>query len=104
MAVALAGVDDEGVKFVEELMVGRQRGFESGAELFVGGFGMGEGVAFQNTAGVGVDDEHRVLACVEQNGIGSLRPDTAHTQQLCAKSSGRRCEKPGEGTGVLCVQ
>jgi hypothetical protein len=103
-AEMLARVDDQGVKFVEELVVAGERGFEGGAEFFVGRFGISEMVAFEDAAGIGVHNKDGLLAGVEQDGVSSFRPDAALSEELFAKGGGRHGEKMIEGATVFFVQ
>lgn len=77
-AKMFAGVNDEGVVFVEKGNVVRKTAFEERANLFVGGARMDELVAVEYAAGVGVDDEDFVLSGVEKDGVGGLWPDAVH--------------------------
>jgi len=100
MAEMFAGVDDEGMEFVEELVVGGERGFEESSDFVVGKFGMGVAVTFENAAGVGVDDEDRMFAGVEKNGVGGFRADAAEAEELLAKDGSWRGEQVVERTVV----
>jgi len=99
-----AGVDDESVKFVEELVVERKSGMEQLAKLFVVGFGLSEAVAFEDAAGVGVDDENRVPASIEKNGIGGFWSDAAQGKELLTKNRGRGGEEFAERAAVFTVE
>jgi len=85
MTEVFAGVDDEGVEFVEELVVGGERGFEEIADLVVGELGMRAAVALEDTASVGVDDEDRMFAGVKENRVGGFRADAAEGEELLAE-------------------
>ena len=97
----LSGVNDERVEFVEEVVIARERGFESGAEVLIGGFGMGEAVAFEDAAGVGVDYEDRMLAGVEEDGVGGFGADAAKREKLFAEAPGCRGKQAVERAAVL---
>ena len=84
-AEIFADVDDEGVKFVEELVVGGEAAFEEGTEMFVGIAGGGQGVAFEEAAGVGVNDENGVAACIEEDGVGGFRADAVDREEFVAE-------------------
>ena len=99
-----AGVDDEGVELVEELRVGRERRFEECANFVVGEFGVGVAVTFEEAAGVGIDDEDRVLARVEKDGVGGFRADAAEVEELIAKDRSWRGEHLGERSVVGVVE
>jgi len=76
-AEIFAGVDDEGVKFVEEPVIGGKGRFEQIANFFVTGEGVREVVAFEDAAGVDVNDKNGMLAGVEKNGVGGFRANAA---------------------------
>lgn len=57
-------MDDEGVKLVEEPVIGRKAVLEERAKVIVGMARGGQGVAFEDAARVGVNDEDRVAACI----------------------------------------
>jgi hypothetical protein len=88
-----AGMDDEGVVLVEERGVRREGSFEECADVLVGFFAMEEVVAFENTAGVGIDNKDRMTASVEENRVGGLRADAMNGQQLFAKVGSGRSEE-----------
>src|SRR5262245_6947546 len=100
-AVMLSGMDDERVEFVEEVVIARERGFESGAEVLIGGFGMGEAVAFEDAAGVGIDDEDGMLAGIEEDGVGGFGADAAKSEKLFAEALGGGSEQAVERAAVL---
>ncbi len=99
-AEVFAGVDDEGMELVEELVIGGERGFEEIADFVVGEFGMGMAVAFEDAASIGVDDEDRMFAGVEKNGVGGFRADAAEAEELNAKDGSWRGEQFVERTVV----
>ena len=103
-AEMFAGVDNQGMEFVEELVVTGERGFEGGPEFFVSGFGMSEMVAFEYAAGIGVHDKDGMLARVKEDGVGGFRTDAPQGQELFAKSGGRCCEKTIKRTAVFFVE
>src|SRR5260370_6070805 len=89
-AEMFAGEDDERVELVEELMVDWKRRFKKFADLVVGEFWVSEAVAFEDAAGVGIDDEDGMFAGVEKDGISGFRADAAKAEKLVAKRrSGR---------------
>ena len=100
-AVNLAGLDDESVEFVEQLMLVRKARFKEGAQFFVRRFGVGEAVAFENAAGVSINHEHRMFAGVQEDGIGCFRPDAAKSEQLVANSFRRHREEALKRTAVF---
>lgn len=59
-AEMLSSVDDESVKFVEELMIGRKAAPEKSAEVIVGMAWGSEPVALEDTTRVGINDEDGV--------------------------------------------
>src|SRR5215510_5867333 len=81
-AMLLASFDDKRVEFVEDLVITRESGFECCAELFITGLRMRKAVAFEDTAGVGVDDEDRMLAGVEEDRVRGFGADPANSKKL----------------------
>jgi hypothetical protein len=63
-AEVFTGVDDEGVKLVEEPVIGGEAAFEERAKVIVGMARGGQRMAFEDAARVGVNDEDRVAASV----------------------------------------
>jgi hypothetical protein len=100
-AEMFASLNDQSVKFVEELVIARKTGFERGAELLVGGFGMCEVVSFEDAASVGVNDEDRVLPGVEQDGVSGFWANAAKTEKLLAKDFRGRGEEAIERAVVF---
>jgi len=103
-AEVFAGVDDKRVKFIEELGVAGKLGFEQCADLFVtlaegkarggGRIGWDKSVAFENAAGIGVHDEDRVTAGVEEDGVSRFGADTAESEELLAENICGYSEEP----------
>ena len=102
-AEVFADVDDEGVEFVEQLMIGGEIAFEERAEALVGIFRRSEGVAFKKAASVGVDDENGMAAGVEKDGVGGFGADTVDREELSAENRGWRVKHTREGTCVMLV-
>jgi len=96
-------VNNERVKFVKKLMVGRERCFNQGAQLFVAGR-MRQAVAFEDAAGICVDYKNWMLAGVEKNGVGGFRADAAKGEQLIAQSLRGTGEEPSQRTSVRCIK
>jgi len=71
-AVVLAGVNDQGVELIVQRGVGREVALEETAELFVTVARLGEFVTFEQAAGVGIDNEDRMFAGIEKNGVGGF--------------------------------
>ena len=90
-APILSDVDQKSVELTVKFGLARQRIFESGAQGFVIGLGGGclwqKTVPAENPMGIGVHNEDRVLACVEQNRIGGIGAYAPYVQQLCSRSS-----------------
>lgn len=103
-AEMFAGVDNQGMEFVEELVLSGERGFEAGPEFFVSGFRMSEMVPFEYAAGIGVHDKNGMLARVKEDGVGGFRADAPQGQELFANSGGRCREKTTKRTAVFFVQ
>src|SRR5215475_3389443 len=81
-AVLLARFDDKRVEFVEDLVLARESGFECRAKLFITGLRMRDAVAFEDAAGVSVDDEDRMLAGVEKDRVRGFGADPAKSKKL----------------------
>src|ERR1700691_1094421 len=84
-AVILSGVDDQGVKFVEALHVTRKLALEHPADILILCVFSSPTVPQEHAFGVGIDDEHRVIACIQENGIGRLRTNAEYAEQLLSK-------------------
>ena len=91
-----ADVDDERVKFVEELVIGGEGRFEHFADFIVSDFGMNVAVALQDSASVGVDYKDGMFAGVEKDRVGGFRADSAESEKLRAEDVGGSCEKAPE--------
>ena len=98
-----AGVDDQSVEFVEELGVVGEGAFEEGADFVVAEFGRSEGVAFEDAAGVGVNDEHGMVAGIEKDGVGGFGADAVDGEELGAESFGGSREHASERAGVIAM-
>jgi hypothetical protein len=59
-------MNDERVKFVEELAVSRKGSFEQVSNFVVAGFWVSESMTFEQPAGIGVDDEHGMPCRIEK--------------------------------------
>ena len=94
-------MDDQGVKLVEELVIMRKRGLESGADLFVGGLGFGEAVALEHPPCVGVNDKDGMFAGIEEDGVGRFGSDAAKSEKLFAEDFCLRGEQAIERAAVL---
>ncbi len=81
------------MELVEDMVIGGERRFEETADFGVGKFGMGVAVAFEDAAGVGINNEDRTVAGVEKNGVGGLRADAAEAEELSAKDGSWRGEQ-----------
>ena len=85
-----AGVDDQGVVFIEERCVGRKASLEKGADMVVRFFTMEEVVAFEYAARVGIHDKDGALPGVEKDRVSGLRADAVNREELLTKlGSGR---------------
>jgi hypothetical protein len=100
MTEILADVHDEGVKFVEELVLGGKLGLKPFTDFVVRKLGVRVAVAFENATSVGVDYEYGMSAGVEKDGVGGFRADAGQLQELIAKDCGGSSEKAGEGAAV----
>jgi hypothetical protein len=93
-------VDDEGVKFVEELVVGGKRGLKHFADFVVRKLRVSVAMAFKDATSVGVDYENGMFAGVEKNAVGGFRADATQLQELIAEDCGGCSEKAREGAAV----
>jgi len=91
-----ADVDDERVKFVEELVIGGEGRFEHFDDFIISDFGVNVAVALQDPASVGVDYKDGMFAGVEKNRVGGFRADSAEGEKLMAEDGGGSCEKAPE--------
>jgi hypothetical protein len=81
------------VELVVKLRVARKRPLEKLADVFVAeraGFAVADGVervavAFEDAAGVGVDDEDRMAGGIEEDGVGGFGTDAVDGEKLRAK-------------------
>ena len=80
--MSLADLNEERVELVEQPGVGRQVRLESVLDLVVTRLTVDEPVAAKDAGGVGVDNERRQVAGIQQNGVGRLTSDPRNTQQL----------------------
>src|SRR5215469_15399125 len=78
--------------------------FNQRADFFIAGFWSNDSVALQNSAGVRVHDKYRMIAGIEQNGIGSFRPHAVQGQQLRAEIGGGLSKHPVQRTGIFRVE
>ncbi len=93
-AVLLAHPHKERVVFVIQGGVPRQRGLDLPAHRFVGLAAIEKTVPAEDAAGVGVNHENRMARRIQDNGVGGLRPDTGHAQQLFPQVVRRQAQKP----------
>ena len=100
LAKAFAGFDNQGVVFVEQGGVGGQGGHEGALDFVIVALFRHEEMAGKDAVGVGIDDENRVPAGVEQNGVGGFRADAGNGEQF---ASGRRQCIAGDGRNVAMV-
>lgn len=80
-----AGVNEEGVEFVEESMVGGEVLLKEGAKLLVGMFGRGEAVTLEDAACIGVNDEDGMAAGIEEDGVSGFRTDAVDREEPFAE-------------------
>ena len=100
-AVVLAGVNDQGVEFIVQRRVGGKVALEEMAEVFVTAVRFAQAMTFEQAPRVGVNDEDRMVAGVEQDGVGGFRPDAVDREQLFAQRRGWHAEHFGERAVVL---
>ena len=96
LAVVVAGTDDEGVVLVVEGDLLREVVHEQGAHLRVGRPLVDQPVAGEEPPGVGVADEGKTVAGVQEDRVDRLRPEAVHLQELGAPG--------GEVTGEVRLQ
>ena len=65
---------------------------------------MSVAVAFEKSTGVGIDDEDRVPAGVEKDGVGGFRADAVEVEEPIAKDRSWRGEHLGERSVVELVE
>jgi hypothetical protein len=99
-AIVFADVDYEGVKFVEELVLGRKGGLKHFANFVVCKLGVSIAMTLQDSTSVGVDYEDRMFAGVEKDGVGGFRADAAKGEKLSANNVRASGEKAGEGACI----
>src|ERR1051325_7864515 len=78
--------------------------FDHCADFFVAGFLIDDAVPQQNATCVCVHHKYRMIAGVEQNGVGSFRANAVELQQLCSKLCRRLSKHAGERTGVVAIE
>jgi hypothetical protein len=71
----LTSMNEESVVFVEELWVRGQAGLEELADLVVGLVTASHAMTLKDAARVGIDDKDGMVAGVEENRVGSFRPN-----------------------------
>ncbi len=100
LAIPLPGFDEQCVKFIKKPCISRQVPME---ELLCGSIPVPAGeqlMPCQDTAGVGVGDEKRKIARIEQDGVRRFRAHTAKGQQLRTRKFRRLVEERVQGTIV----
>jgi hypothetical protein len=100
MTEILAHVDDEGVKLVEELVLGGKRGLKHFTDFVVPKLEVSVTVAFEDATSVGVDYEYGMFTGVKKNGVGGFRADATQLQESIAEDCGGSSEKAGVGAAV----
>ena len=78
-------MNDQSVEFIIQGYVGSEVALEELADVFVTEPRVGKAVTLQDAAGVGIDDEDRMLRGVEKDGVGGLGTDAADGEQLIAQ-------------------
>ncbi len=86
-AVLLAHRHEERVILVEERRIGGQVRLDEGADRLVAAVAADQPMPGQHAPRILVDDEHRTPGGVEQDGVGRLRPDAGHPQQILPKGA-----------------
>lgn len=87
MAMVLGDLDDQGMEFVEVLcaVTSGKRRLDCKADFIVRSVFINELVTSEETFGVGVHDEHWIVADVEKNGVCGFGPDAVESEQLPAE-------------------
>ena len=78
-------MNDQSVEFIIQGYVATEVALEELADVFVTESCMGMAVTLQDAAGVGVDDEDRMLRGIEEDGICGLRAYAVDGEQLIAQ-------------------
>lgn len=103
-APIFSDVDDLRVEFIIKLSIAREVALEKAADFLVGSFFRDVPVALENSSRVGVDDEHAMLAGVEQDGVGCLGANSVHGQKFFAKLRGWRAKHARERAAIFFSQ
>src|SRR5215468_11228466 len=74
--------------------------FNQRADFFIAGSWSNDPVPLQNSARVGVNHKYRMVAGVEQNGIGSFRSHAIQGQQLGAEFMRGLSKHPVQRAGI----
>src|SRR5882757_5367171 len=61
-------------------------------------------MTFEDAARVGINDEYRVFARIEKNGVRCLRADAMNGQKLFTERAGRRSKHSRKGAAVAVKQ
>jgi len=94
MAIVLANGNKQCVHLIEDLRILWQSIHHKLLNLSVGFVALDEQVSCENTARIGAHDKHRLIARVEENRIGRLRPDSWDLEELSAQDRGVGSEHP----------
>jgi len=100
-AKMFAGMHDEGVEFVENLLIGRKAALEENAQMVVRLIGRSELVALEDAARIGVNNEDRMTTGIKEDGVGGFRPDAVDGKQLLAQFLRGNAEHAGERARVV---
>ena len=84
-AEMFASVNDQRVVLAEKRRIKRKTAMEELLNRVVRVFSVSQIVAFQNAAGVSIDDEDGMSAGVEKDRIGGFRADAVDREELFAE-------------------
>src|ERR1700687_47604 len=97
-AILLAGANNQGVEFIIQRHVASKAAFKELADFFVRLRRRGELMALQQTPGIGLDHEYRVLACIQQDGVRCFWATAMDGEKLFAQrrrwSAEHLCQRP----------
>lgn len=99
-AERLADGNEERVVFVVQSCAGRQRPHEQNLNGIVAGVRGDQAMTRKDSPGIGVHDEGRDLARVEQNRIRRFRSDAGDGEELLSEARGLPCKHPVEAEPV----
>src|SRR5689334_3655068 len=103
-AILLAGANNQSVEFIIQWRVPKQAMFEDRADFFVTLLAGGQVMPFEHAPGISVDDEHRMLRGIQQNGIRGFRSDAMHREKFLAQDNRWGAKHFRERATILLAQ